>query len=372
MVRTQQAIARRTAWVLALAGLLAGCGGATVSGTTGDAGGSGGHSNGTGGVAAGGSSAGAGGGVGTGGSGGCPAGYADCNGDPSDGCETHIESDPGHCGACGIACTSPPGGAVQCVNGACQMQTCGCPVGRGDCNHDCADGCEIDLTSDVNNCGFCGNACKLPNATAACVKGKCTIAACDKGFADCDKFPTDGCEKNLETDQENCGSCGNVCSTAGNATCDHGMCSFMCCDQKGFANCNGNCNNCVDLGNDPDNCGFCGNVCSVKNGTAACVNGQCAIGACNAGFADCDQKYPDGCETSLSTQANCGACGNACVCGTCISGKCSVAACSAGFADCDGNPATCCETNLMTDAKNCGGCGHACAAGHSCVAGGCQ
>ena len=46
--------------------------------------------------------------------------------------------------------------------------------------------------------------------------------------------------------------------------------------------------------------------------TAACAGGQCT-GACNAGFADCNNdKRTDGCETSLSADVqNCGGCGRA-------------------------------------------------------------
>jgi hypothetical protein len=48
-------------------------------------------------------------------------------------------------------------------------------------------------------------------------------------------------------------------------------------------------------------------------------------GGCAAGWADCNTTAPDanGCETNLSTTANCGACGRACPAGSvCSSGSC--------------------------------------------------
>lgn len=256
-----------------LGGVVAACGGATVAGTGGggaDGGGSGGlvASGGpsgidaSGGIDAGGSSA-------TGGAAGCPTGYADCNGDPSDGCETNTLSDPDNCGTCGLTCSSAGGGFV-CDNGVCSV--CGCPKGTGDCNHDCSDGCEIDIQNDVNNCGFCGHACSAPNATAACNQGVCSIGACDIGYVDCNSQYSDGCETNVMTDPQNCGGCGKLCPTTnGTPLCQNGNCQQMCCDQPGYADCSGNCN-CVDLGKDPQNCGYCGHACASGQ---SCVSGSC-------------------------------------------------------------------------------------------------
>jgi len=48
----------------------------------------------------------------------CTAGFADCNGDPADGCEVNLETDGLACGACGHSCL---GGS--CSGGACQPVT---------------------------------------------------------------------------------------------------------------------------------------------------------------------------------------------------------------------------------------------------------
>ncbi len=41
--------------------------------------------------------------------------------------------------------------------------------------------------------------------------GVCTFLACKTGFEDCDKNPSNGCEINTTTDSNNCGACGKVC-----------------------------------------------------------------------------------------------------------------------------------------------------------------
>lgn len=82
---------------------------------------------------------------------------------------------------------------------------------------------------------------------------------------------------------------------------------------------------CTNFETDVNNCGGCGVVCSLANATAACTDGECEVSTCDAGFGDCDSDAANGCETPLTTTSDCGSCGNACadgeVCtdGTCVS-----------------------------------------------------
>lgn len=99
----------------------------------------------------------------------CAAGFADCNGNPADGCETNLENDPAHCGSCGIDCTQANIDCVYCQQGACTVP--GCPVGYADCNCNPSDACEVDLRTDPSNCGFCGHACA---SGQSCVNAVCT------------------------------------------------------------------------------------------------------------------------------------------------------------------------------------------------------
>ncbi len=122
-----------------------------------------------------------------------------------------------------------------------------CPSGRGDCDGNAANGCEVNTSITLSHCGGCGRTCGLANATARCAASACTVAACDTGFGDCNGAASDGCE--------------------------------------------------VDLRSRVAHCGTCGRVCTYANASGVCGGGTCAMGACNAGFSDCNYNPADGCET---------------------------------------------------------------------------
>jgi len=145
----------------------------------------------------------------------CAAGYADCNGRAADGCEVNTNTDPGNCGACGTPCAS---GKV-CSGGHC---TAACASGETACPTANPTYCAT-LTSDPSNCGTCAHACTLPNATPGCSAGACTVASCSPGYADCDGQAADGCEVNTTSDANNCGACNHACGTG--QTCSNGTCS---------------------------------------------------------------------------------------------------------------------------------------------------
>jgi hypothetical protein len=323
----------------------------------------------------------------------CAAGTADCNGNPADGCEATLATDPHNCGRCGVACgtniscvagecTGPcacslPHATGTCANGGCAIASC--DPGFADCDGVASNGCETNIATNVNNCGLCNNACMLPNAQADCAKGTCAVAACQVPFADCNGAASDGCEANLQSDAANCGACGQACGGAPNAgaACSAGACTFVC--DSGFGDCDRNAaNGCeTDLTSDPVNCGACGNSCAQANAPGTCMNGVChCVLSCSPGFLDCDGNCANGCETNAATDPNnCGACGNVCrlpnATPTCTAGACAINICIAGFGDCDFNAANGCETNLAFDPKNCGACGVACAPGIACVNGVC-
>ena len=69
--------------------------------------------------------------------------------------------------------------------------------GRGDCDRDPANGCETDVTTDVDNCHVCGKSCRAPQTTAGCFDGECRIIACEPGYGDCDHHAENGCETQL-------------------------------------------------------------------------------------------------------------------------------------------------------------------------------
>jgi hypothetical protein len=118
---------------------------------------------------------------------------------------------------CGNACATPTNTTALCSASTCAWI---CKAGYYDCNKVASDGCEIDATSDVNNCGGCGVICPTPpNATPTCSGTGCGFT-CVAGYADCTAAP--GCETDITTDTD-CGSCGNTCGTG--TTCKSGSCS---------------------------------------------------------------------------------------------------------------------------------------------------
>jgi hypothetical protein len=52
----------------------------------------------------------------------CSEGWADCDGDIQNGCETRLLDDPRHCGTCGVRCDGVEGQA--CVEGVCTTKGC--------------------------------------------------------------------------------------------------------------------------------------------------------------------------------------------------------------------------------------------------------
>ncbi len=124
---------------------------------------------------------------------------------------------------------------------------------------------------------------------------------------------------------------------------------------------------CGDTSSDPRHCGSCSHDCTALphvSGPVTCgASGQCAfaLSSCAPGWTHCSTNPDQGCETSISTTSNCGACGNGCpsadpVC----SGSGSAYSCVTG---CSAPTTTLCSNtcvNTVTDPGNCATCGHAC------------
>lgn len=229
----------------------------------------------------------------------------------------------------------------------------GCPSGSTEC-----DGVCVNTDSDNANCGTCGNAC---GESEACSEGSCTLA-CPGGWDDCD-----GACVNTDIDREHCGQCDNGCD-AGQVCDGGGTCAATC--QAGRVDCGGSC---IDPDTDETFCGA-GPDCSVDPGTTCAAgeicdgSGTCAL-SCQNGLVDCGGT----CIDPLVDETFCGAgpdCsldpGTTCLAGEVCDGAGSCAlSCQGGLVDCGG---TCVDP--LVDEGFCGA-GPDCAvnAGTVCLAG---
>ena len=139
----------------------------------------------------------------------CPAGQALC----STACAS-LSTDPTHCGSCETECAQ----GQACVAGACRYE---CPAGQTLCDSSGSPVCAV-LSTDHDNCGACGHACSAYHDVSACIGGACEIVACATGFADCDDYEGNGCEIDVQTDMHNCGRCGHDCC---GGSCFNGQCA---------------------------------------------------------------------------------------------------------------------------------------------------
>jgi hypothetical protein len=277
----------------------------------------------------------------------CAAGTADCNGNGLDGCETSVTTSAQNCGACGNAC-NVPNATAACAGGACQVGACN--LGFGDCDGSAANGCETLLTTSTD-CGACGVACAKPHGTASCTTGTCTLTGCNAGFFDCDGNAANGCEAL---------PCGNGQHCAGGAGCVSGVC------QGGFC-ATPACTDVVKNGSETAiDCG--GGACPPCAPGLGCLTGaDCQSGVCHAGLCQastCADAVKNGGETAVDCGgAVCPACANGLPClvgsdcgsGVCTAGVCQASACNDGLkngaetaVDCGGGACPACASG-----KNC-------------------
>jgi hypothetical protein len=286
----------------------------------------------------------------------CQVGFGDCDGNRNNGCETELNSLT-NCGACGRSCTTPRG-RPSCATGTCEVTSC--DAGWNDCDDTASNGCERPLNT-LTDCGGCGVACNLQHASESCATGACTLVACDSGWSDC--TATAGCETELGT-TSNCLACGDACTNAHGATACNATTGCQPTCDAGWKSCDGNRGNgCERNIRTLTDCGDCDVDCDLSNATESCTTGTCALVACTGAFGNCDMNAGTGCETPLGTLTNCMSCGNACSnphgTSSCSpTGGCQYT-CSTGWDSCDANAANGCETSIFSLA-DCGACDVAC------------
>ena len=143
----------------------------------------------------------------------CNPGFANCDGNPANGCEVNLATSNSNCGACGAVCQTNAGTiANSCNGGVCNPV---CATGSGNCDGNPRNGCERNLRT-VTDCGGCNVACNLPNASESCASGSCAIASCNNGWANCDGISSlNGCEFNLTDESRPMVNLGEVSGDSG-------------------------------------------------------------------------------------------------------------------------------------------------------------
>jgi hypothetical protein len=240
---------------------------------------------------------------------GCDAGQLVCN-------DTCVADDIPNCGTCGNHCGTLPhvSGATTCVSGKCTFKPTSCAAGFADCDGDPSNGCEADLSQSAH-CGACTTTCS--GAASFCVPGG-GDAGTFSCAASCPTATPTACGSscvNTATDPRNCMTCGSACAavTNGQPACVSSMCDITC--DANFHKCGSACADNTSL----DSCGTSCSPCPAPpaNGTEACNGVSCAF-TCNTNYTACGNI----CSQLSSDSAHCGSCSKQCVSVACTSGQC--------------------------------------------------
>ncbi len=209
-----------------------------------------------------------------------------------------LDSDVDHCGDCGRQCETVAGATRSCDDGRCQYECndadslyCGGPDGADDTGQ----GQCVDVTTSLDHCQGCDNACAddgPENSQPVCGDQGCTYE-CSGGLSYCDDEEPGVDEAicaDLDSDVDHCGQCGNSCGPVANGSseCNGGTCDIVC-DQN-YGQCVAD--TCIDLMNTDAHCGQCGNSCGADE---QCVEGGCEpLLACTQSPSQSDPFYPFG------------------------------------------------------------------------------
>jgi hypothetical protein len=168
----------------------------------------------------------------------------------------------------------------------------------GECNYSCKS---FQQNCQPNKETYCGSGVLecVEGAWGSCVPTSATICSqnqycnngsdclfCNEGSKNCDSNLLNACETITNEDENNCGTCGNICASG--TTCINGTCG----------------GNTAPDNNNPTPTDPCENVTCESN--QYCYNANCL---CLSGYYNCDNDLSNGCEK----QGGCGAVEPECV-----------------------------------------------------------
>jgi len=156
----------------------------------------------------------------------CAAGFTCCGTTCHD-----LSTDLNHCGDCSKACTPPANATAQCNAGMCQLKSC--LTAFADCNGDPADGCEWNKLQD-------GPCTCTPGSTQPCYQGAPNtqnVGPCKGGIQTCDTAGTSWgpCIGQVLPVSE-------ICANLVDDDCDGTVDNVPDLDGDGWTVCNGDCN----------------------------------------------------------------------------------------------------------------------------------
>ena len=218
-----------------------------------------------------------------------------CCNDPCDGsCESCNQV--GHVGACTAVGDGNPD-----PKGACTAESklsCGqdglCGANRKECQKwpsgtecvsaTCLNESTVSLQQTCNGTGACSTPLTKDCLPFKCNAGVCKVEPCTS---------TDDCATGYSCNTIS-GKClkneGQICGTDGDCY------SGNCCDNSGTKHCR-------NLTNDQNNCGSCNNVCQQTHSSNVCLGSQCSP-TCNSGYANCSGNTNTGCERDIGSYVN--------------------------------------------------------------------
>jgi hypothetical protein len=110
-----------------------------------------------------------------------------------------------------VACSTAEPAAPTVGPAVPVTQAAQCSIGSKVCREACVSTNLPELGCAEPDC----KPCSLAHASTTCsAEGRCTPAACENGFGDCNRAAADGCETDLAKTDASCGACGAACTGA--------------------------------------------------------------------------------------------------------------------------------------------------------------